>query len=101
VETRRDSLVAPLFNRMVVFATTDFSYHGHPSPLTCPEDRTRRSIAMYYYTNGRPASDVSSDHTTLFQRRPGERFRRRAMRDTLKRWVPPAVTDAVAARKRG
>jgi hypothetical protein len=86
---------------MVVFATTDFSYHGHPSPLNCPEDRTRRSVAMYYYTAGRPASEVGPDHTTLFQLGPGERFRRRGMRDTMKRLLPPAITDLLAARKRG
>jgi Rps23 Pro-64 3,4-dihydroxylase Tpa1-like proline 4-hydroxylase len=45
--------VLPVFNRCVVFSTTDFSYHGHPDPLTCPPGRTRKSIAMYYYTNGR------------------------------------------------
>src|SRR3546814_10871992 len=42
--------VAPVFNRCVVFNTDSDSYHGHPDPLTCPEDRSRRSIALYYYT---------------------------------------------------
>lgn len=45
--------IAPLFNRFVVFATTDFTYHGHPDPLTCPEDVTRKSLALYYYTHER------------------------------------------------
>lgn len=27
---------APKFNRLVVFSTTDFSYHGHPDKLDCP-----------------------------------------------------------------
>ncbi len=35
---------------MVVFNTNDYTYHGNPDPVTCPEGRTRRSIAMYYYT---------------------------------------------------
>ncbi|WP_118951444.1 2OG-Fe(II) oxygenase [Taibaiella helva] len=48
----------PLFNRLVIFNTTDDSYHGHPDPLTCPEDRSRKSLALYYYTNGRPANEV-------------------------------------------
>jgi hypothetical protein len=50
--------VLPLFNRMAMFSTTDFSYHGHPDPLSCPPDRSRRSLALYYYTNGRPAEEV-------------------------------------------
>ena len=98
--SRPEKVVLPVFNRMVIFATTDFSYHGHPSPLMCPPDRTRRSIALYYYTNGRPASEVSSDHSTLFQRRPGEAFRQRTIRDEAKRWLPPAVTEFIGARKR-
>ena len=64
--------VLPVFNRCVVFSTTDFSYHGHPEPLTCPEGASRKSLALYYYTNGRPAEEVSRAHSTLYQRRPGE-----------------------------
>ncbi len=48
----------PLFNRMALFSTTDFSYHGHPDKLTCPPDRSRKSMAFYYYTKGRPAEEV-------------------------------------------
>lgn len=50
--------VLPLFNRMAIFSTTDYSYHGHPDKLTCPPDRSRKSMALYYYTNGRPAEEV-------------------------------------------
>lgn len=64
--------VLPTFNRCVVFSTTDDSYHGHPEPLACPESRARKSIALYYYTNGRPESEASSPHSTLYKRRPGE-----------------------------
>jgi 2OG-Fe(II) oxygenase superfamily len=90
--------VLPTFNRMVVFATTDFAYHGHPDPLACPPNRARRSMALYYYTNGRPASEVSYTHTTLFRARPDESIARsRRWQDTAARWVPPAVYDAARA----
>jgi hypothetical protein len=61
---------------MVIFSTTDFSYHGHPEPLNCPDNRSRRSLALYYYTNGRPASEVRFDKSTKtnYQERPGEAF---------------------------
>lgn len=68
--------VAPLFGRFVMFSTTDFSYHGHPHPLACPQDRARRSIALYYYTNGRPQEECEGPcgflngfegHKTLWQ----------------------------------
>lgn len=72
--TRCVSKVAPRFNTMAMFTTTDFSYHGLPNPLSCPPDRSRKSLALYYYTNGRPAHEINSgleDHTTLFRDRKG------------------------------
>jgi hypothetical protein len=42
--------IAPTFNRCVVFNTDRRSFHGHPDPLDCPQDRSRRSVALYYYT---------------------------------------------------
>ena len=51
--------IKPIFNRAVIFSTDDTSYHGHPDPLNCPENIQRRSLAFYYYSNGR--SDVKTD----------------------------------------
>jgi Rps23 Pro-64 3,4-dihydroxylase Tpa1-like proline 4-hydroxylase len=42
--------IAPVFNRLVIFNTSDVSYHGHPDALDCPEDVSRKSIALYYFT---------------------------------------------------
>lgn len=42
--------IAPLFNRCVIFNTDDDSYHGLPDPIRCPENETRKSIALYYFT---------------------------------------------------
>jgi len=46
----RDLLVsiAPLFNRAVLFDTTQNSWHGLPEPINCPSDVTRNSLAVYY-----------------------------------------------------
>jgi hypothetical protein len=66
--------ISPVFNRLVVFATTDSSFHGHPDPLTCPVGVRRRSLALYYYSNGRPEEERSESHGTLHQVRPGEDF---------------------------
>lgn len=62
--------VLPVANRLVVFQTSDFSYHGHPHPLRCPEGQTRKSISLYYYSNGRPAAEISKEHSTLYQQVP-------------------------------
>ncbi|KAL3771438.1 hypothetical protein ACHAWO_009101 [Cyclotella atomus] len=49
--------IQPKLGRFVVFSSTDFSYHGHPEPIQAPDGRARRSIALYYYTNGRPSDE--------------------------------------------
>ncbi|MBY5958942.1 2OG-Fe(II) oxygenase [Membranicola marinus] len=67
--------IAPLFNRVALFSTTDLSYHGHPDKLTCPPDRSRKSLALYYYSNGRSDSvdTVTGKRiTTTFASRKGQ-----------------------------
>jgi Rps23 Pro-64 3,4-dihydroxylase Tpa1-like proline 4-hydroxylase len=59
--------VLPLFNRTVIFSTTDTSYHGHPHPLASPPGVTRRSVSLYYYTAGRPEDERSAPHDTIFR----------------------------------
>lgn len=70
---RREHKILPIFNRCALFSTTPISYHGHPEPLTCPPDEARKSLALYYFTKGRPAVE-DIEHNTLFRSRPGERF---------------------------
>lgn len=64
----------PAFNKTVIFATTDHAFHGHPEPLNCPPTMTRKSLCLFYYTNGRPEHELSalrSDKSqTLWQERP-------------------------------
>jgi len=69
--------VTPEFNRCVIFSTTSFTFHGHPDELKIPSDTSRKSIALYYFSTGRPESEVSeSSHSTLFVETKGERFKR-------------------------
>ena len=90
---------APLFNRCVIFNTTDKSFHGNPQPVTAPDGRIRRSIAMYYYTNGRPEGEVSDAHMTLFQYRPGEASAKDKAKRFVKRLTPPIITDWMESRR--
>jgi hypothetical protein len=95
--------ILPIFNRCVIFSTTDHSYHGHPDPLTCPPGRARKSLALYYYSNGRPEHEHSPSHSTLFRERPMEApeeeilriLRRRRLIRSVSRWVPPMLWDWV------
>ncbi len=68
--TKAEKKILPLFNRMAVFSTSDGSLHGHPEPLNCPEGSSRKSMAVYYYTNGRPEAELSAPHSTMFKKRP-------------------------------
>lgn len=65
--TERRQRIAPLFNRTVVFSTTDTSFHGHPHPLLSPPGVTRKSVSLYYYTAGRPEEERSAPHDTIFR----------------------------------
>jgi hypothetical protein len=55
--SQREKTIAPLFNRLVVFNTSKTSFHGHPRPLNTPEDVTRKSLALYYFTTAPSADD--------------------------------------------
>ncbi|MCB0517400.1 MAG: 2OG-Fe(II) oxygenase [Lewinellaceae bacterium] len=101
--TRCVKKILPAFNTMAMFTTSDFSYHGLPNPLTCPPDRSRKSLALYYYTNGRPAHEINhglEDHTTLFKARKGDEVdaqmkkfnTKQAMKDLVKDLLPPILT---------
>lgn len=60
--------VTPAGNRMLIFTTSFDSFHGHPDPLTCPEDVARRSMALYYFTE----ADEVVRRSTNYQARPDE-----------------------------
>ena len=97
--------ILPVFNSVVVFSTTDNSYHGHPNPLTCPEGRTRQSLALYYYSNGRPAGEsawTDDRHTTLFQSRPGtsEGKEGYGLKDLVRDIVPPGIVRLIKGKPR-
>jgi len=47
--------VLPVANRAVIFTTDTTSFHGHPVPVACPPNMSRRSLALYYYSVQPPA----------------------------------------------
>lgn len=61
--------VKPDFNRCVIFKTSATSMHGHPEPLTCPTDKSRKSLALYYFIEHDQALNVES---TLYKPRPDD-----------------------------
>jgi len=63
--------VAPVFNRCVIFHTAPGSYHGHPTPLTCPPDRSRKSLALYYFRDEGTPQRLRPTH---YRARPDDPF---------------------------
>ena len=63
--------VAPVFNRCVIFETSERSWHAFDPIRLPPEqaDLTRRSIALYFYTKDRPAQETAPRHTTYYVNR--------------------------------
>ena len=51
--------ILPTWNRFVAFSTGDFTYHGHPTPLSCPDHRMRRALVLYFYARNRPPNECS------------------------------------------
>ena len=40
----------PILNNAVIFRTDCESNHGFPDPIKCPNNVSRKSLALYYYT---------------------------------------------------
>jgi hypothetical protein len=58
----------PLLNHVVIFNTTDTSFHGIPDPIQCPDGFSRKSIAVYYYTE--ETAERQSPRSTHYVARP-------------------------------
>ena len=65
---------SPIFNRCVVFATNDVSYHG-VTRVDTPAGVTRNSFAAYYYTKEAPPEWTGEEHSTIFRARPQEKLK--------------------------
>jgi Rps23 Pro-64 3,4-dihydroxylase Tpa1-like proline 4-hydroxylase len=99
--SRCEARVLPIFNRVMIFGTTDFTYHGHPDPLQCPEGMTRKSLALYYFSNGRPAEEVSGAHSTIFRARHDGEFKLTAaqrLRSVARDLLPPIIARRLQRR---
>ena len=60
--------ILPKINRLYVFTTNDYSWHGHAGKLSLPPAMERRSLITYYYTVHRPDTDLvfDSPHRAIF-----------------------------------
>jgi hypothetical protein len=67
-DARPAERIAPLFNRCVIFETTEKSWHGFDRILLPPEHvgMSRKSVALYFYSASRPAEEIAGKHTTHY-----------------------------------
>tara|TARA_B100000945_G_C20371990_1_gene592620 strand:+ start:533 stop:1381 length:849 start_codon:yes stop_codon:yes gene_type:complete len=82
--------ILPSFNKMVIFSTTDFSNHGHPDPIECPTNISRKSIALYYFSKGRPKNEILNEdqkNRTYFKNRAGFKNEISENKDYIKKFL--------------
>jgi hypothetical protein len=60
--------IGPAFNRMVLFETTEKSWHSVPTIRQPDEARnfSRKSLTIYLYTDARPTEELASPHGTVY-----------------------------------
>ena len=81
---RRHHAFTPRQNRLVLFETSERSFHG-VRKVASPPGASRRSFAVYYYTREAAPGQVGS-HDTLFRARPDERFKGRVLMPAERAW---------------
>lgn len=68
--------ISPIFNRCVIFNTDYDSFHGVPDIIQCPENMTRKSIALYYFTEEKT---MPKKVNTNYKAKPEESLRKKSM----------------------
>ncbi len=68
--------VRPDFNRCVIFHTAKKSFHGVPEKILCPPDRSRKSLALYYFKDEQKNCAITS---TNYRPRPQDTPAQRAL----------------------
>jgi 2OG-Fe(II) oxygenase superfamily len=87
--------IAPVYNRCVIFNTDADSFHGHPDPLMTPNNLTRKSLALYYYTASKRIYEDCVSHDTMYKARPDDsaetrkEIRRTTLDNYMKDLTPP------------
>lgn len=98
--------IAPIANRMVLFDTGRYSFHGHPEPLNCPEDRRRNSLAVYYYVLDRALDEnyggIQNHVTWVAQNAEDKKYlKEKKLKKVIQKCIPPILIDFARRLKHG
>jgi len=69
--------VAPLFNRAIIFDTTQHSWHGMSQQLKVPKGIYRKSLAVYYLTEPKQAA---SNQRAVYAPRNTQKYDKRVLK---------------------
>ena len=92
-EDRCVTKVIPEVGRSILFEQSAVSLHGHPTPVKTPDNRPRRSLATYYYSNCLDDRAAELRYNTHFRSDPDETTWARTMK-AVKYVLPPILIDA-------
>lgn len=98
-DRRQDRCVArvqPEFGRSILLPHGPASYHGHPDTLQVPDDRTRRSVAAYFYSSPLAGKQHGDESASMFLH-----THRLDRLKAMARWVTPPVVWLLARRLTG
>jgi Rps23 Pro-64 3,4-dihydroxylase Tpa1-like proline 4-hydroxylase len=85
--------ILPIFGHSILFYQSPNSWHGHPDPVNAPDGGPRRSIAAYYYTNGRDDGATETEFRTTVVLRELARTRTEKLLAGVRYVTPPVVFD--------
>jgi Rps23 Pro-64 3,4-dihydroxylase Tpa1-like proline 4-hydroxylase len=61
-----EAVVPCTFNNCVIWNYTDRAFHGYEVPLSCPEDITRNTYRLFYYTSNSSHKREDPPHRSLY-----------------------------------
>jgi hypothetical protein len=85
--------VIPEFGRSIIMLHSETSWHVHPTAIVTPDNRPGRSLASYYYSNGRDDRATEARFKTQFMPEPDETALGRVIK-AVKYVTPPILVDA-------
>ena len=90
------TIVLPKFGRTLIMEESLRGAHGHPQPVNAPDGRPRRSVAAYFYTNGRDDGFGGEGLKTAYVHRPGRTPRQR-LELLAQQLLPPIIVSGIKA----